>query len=254
MRNAFRALSLSFICLWLASSVACSQAAAPPTFDVATIKLSKEATGNSSGISTGRGELSAKNVTLKRCIIGAYGIGPHQILGGPDWMNSTRFDIEAKGDPTIDTDDALMEMLQRLLADRFGLKLHREARPMRAYSLEVAKNGLKIKPGAAGEAVTNTSSSNISKSLEAEHMSLDLLAKVLARETALPVVNNTGLNGVYTFTLRWTPDNARQPDSKTDDFGALPDAVREQLGLQLRVATIPVESLVIEYVTMPTDN
>ena len=54
---------------------------------------------------------------------------------------------------------------------------------------------------------------------------MDLLAKLLARETVLPVVNNTGLNGLYTFKLRWTPDNARQPDSKTEDYGALPDAI-----------------------------
>ena len=147
-----------------------------------------------------------------------------------------------------------MNMLQRLLADRFGLKLHRERRDMRAYSLEVAKDGLKIKAGSDGEATTSSSGSNTSKSLEATHVSMDLLAKVLARETALPIVNNTGLNGFYAFKLRWTPDNARQPDSKAEDYGTLPDAIREQLGLQLRVATVPVESLIIDNVTVPTEN
>lgn len=238
----------------LAWPVARSQAVAPADFEVATIKLTQDPTGSSSGIRTGRGELSAKNVTLKRCIIGAYGIGPHQIVGGPDWLDSTRFDIEAKGDPSIDRDDTLMDMLQRLLADRFGLKLHREERNMRAYSLELAKSGLRIKPSADGEAVTTSYGSNTSKSLEGGHVSMDLLAKVLARETPLPVVNNTGLKGVYTFTLRWTPDNARQPDSNAGDYGTLPEAIQEQLGLQLRVATMPVESLRVDNATLPTAN
>lgn len=254
MCNPFRVLSLSVIGILLALSVASAQVAAPPDFEVATVKLSKDPIGSSSGIRTGRGELSAKNVTLRRCIIGAYGIGPHQIIGGPDWINSTRFDIEARGNPSIDSDDTLMDMLQRLLADRFGLRLHREERTMRAYSLEVAKNGPKMKPGAEGEAVTNASSSNTSKSLDAGHVSMDLFAKVLARDTALPVVNNTGLRGSYSFILRWTPDNARQPDSKTEDYGTLPDALHEQLGLQLRVATIPVESLLIDNAISPTEN
>ncbi len=254
MRNPLSVLSISVLSLSLALPVARSQTLAPPSFEVATIKLAKETTANSSGLRTGRGELSAKNVTLKRCINGAYGVGPQQILGGPDWMDSTRFDIEAKGDPSIDSDDMLMNMLQRLLAERFGLKVHREQRNMRAYSLEVVKSGLKIKPGDAGEAVTNSFSTNTSKTLEAGHVSMDLLAEVLARETALPIVNNTGLNGLYTFKLRWTPDNARQADSKAEDYGTLPDALHEQLGLQLRVAFIPVESLVIDTATLPTDN
>ena len=82
MGSPLHVLSLSvFLLLTLPSAP--SQAVSPPNFDVATIKLAKEATGSSSGIRTGRGELSAQNVTLKRCIIGAYGVGPHQILAGP---------------------------------------------------------------------------------------------------------------------------------------------------------------------------
>lgn len=254
MRKHLRITFLFAFSMFFALPIARSQVVASPNFDVATIKLTKDPTGFSSGLRTGRGELSAKNVTLRRCIIGAYGIGPHQLVGGPNWIDSTHFDIEAKGDSSIDSDDMLMDMLQRLLADRFGLKLHREKRSMRAYSLEVARNGLKMEASAPGEAVTSTNSSNTSKSLEASHTSLDLLAKALARETSLPIVNNTGLTGVYTFKLRWTPDNARQPDSKVEDYGALPDALHEQLGLQLRVATIPVESLVIEDAHTPTDN
>lgn len=254
MRGMIRLFVTLMMWMSLFPAIFHAQATSTADFEVATIKLSKESSQASSGIRTGSGQLSAKNVTLRRCIIGAYGNGPHQIVGGPGWIDTTRFDIEARADRSIDSDDALMQMLQRLLADRFGLKLHREQKSMRAYSLEVAKDGTKLPKPETGEAVTNSSSSNTMKSLDAHHVSMNLLAKVLARETTLPIVNNTGLDGDYTFQLRWTPDSARLPDSSAEDYGSLPDAVREQLGLQLRTSILPVEALIIDEVSKPTED
>ena len=122
-----------------ASGVLCAQPATP-RFEVASVKPSN-ALPNSAGVKTGHGRLDASNVTLKRLIIGAYGIGPHQVSGGPDWLESDRFDISAKADQPVDDDAALMLMLRDLLADRFKLALHRETRIMQALVLEVTKNG-----------------------------------------------------------------------------------------------------------------
>jgi bla regulator protein BlaR1 len=83
-------------------------------FVVSTVKPSSAATSGSSGIYTGHGRLDGKNVTLKRCIIGAYGIGPHQVVGGPDWIDTLRWDIEAKADRDIE-DDATLNALQASL-------------------------------------------------------------------------------------------------------------------------------------------
>jgi uncharacterized protein (TIGR03435 family) len=122
-------------------------------FEVASIKPSSAATGSTSGIKTGHGRLDAHNVTLKRCIIGAYGVGPHQISGGPAWFGSEHF---AKADQPIDDDASLMLMLRKLLEERFHLVLHHATKQMPALVLEVAKNGPKMERSAAGEAGTNT--------------------------------------------------------------------------------------------------
>src|SRR5437016_4048309 len=137
------------------------QSGAGLRFEVASIKPSMADSANSSGIKTGHGRLTASNVTLKRCIMGAYGVGPSQISGGPDWLDSDRFEISAKADQPINDDTVLMVMLQGLLAERFKLVLHRETRTLPAFVLEVAKSGPKLEKAEPGEARTNTSTSNI---------------------------------------------------------------------------------------------
>jgi len=121
-------------------------AALGQTFEVASVKLSSLDANSTSGIKTGHGRLDAHNVTLKRCIMGAYAVGPHQISGGPDWLDFDRFDILAKADQPVDDDGALMAMLRTLLGERFKLAIRRETRPMTAFVLQVAKNGPKMEP------------------------------------------------------------------------------------------------------------
>jgi uncharacterized protein (TIGR03435 family) len=104
-------------------------------FEVASVKPSQADPRGVSGIKTGHGQINAQNVTLKRCIIGAYGIGPQLISGGPDWMDADHFEILAKAERSTDDDAALMVMLQDLLADRFQLKFHRETRTVPAFVL-----------------------------------------------------------------------------------------------------------------------
>src|SRR5580658_5202762 len=117
---------------------------APPAFEAASIKPSKAEPGSSSGIPTRTGSISARNVTLKRCIRGAYDVQESQIVGGPKWVDEDRYDIDAKAaGPAGDHD--LMAMLQSLLAERFKLAFHRETRQLPGYALVVGKSGLKAK-------------------------------------------------------------------------------------------------------------
>jgi uncharacterized protein (TIGR03435 family) len=221
-------------------------------FEVASVKPIITDSG-SSGIKTGHGRLDAKNVTLQRCIMSAYGVGPHQVSGGPDWLGSDRFEISARADKPTDDDAVLMAMLQDLLAERFKLVFHRETRTMRALVLEVARNGPKFEKAEAGEPGTNTSRLNTGLSIDAHNTDMDLFAQVLAREMDLPVVNHTNLEGVFNFKLHWTPDTVRPADGATEGASIF-TAIQEQLGLKLRAEKAPVEILVIDHVEKPSDN
>lgn len=229
------------------------QSAGPRRFEVVSIKPSNAGPNSSSGISTRHDRLDANNVTLKRCIMGAYGIGPNQISGGPDWLTSDRFEISAKADQQIDDDAVFMVMLQSVLTERFKLVFHRETKTLPALVLEVGKNGAKLEKSEQGDAGTNTTGNNTSITIDAHHTNMDLLAKVLARETALPVVNHTALDGIFNFKLRWRREDANV-DGTAPEGPSLFTAIQEQLGLRLRSEKAPVEILVIDHVEKPSEN
>lgn len=209
---------------------------------------------DTSGIKTGHGLLDAHNVTLKRCIMGAYGVGPHQISGGPDWLGSDRFQISAKADQPIDDDATLMVMPQGLLAERFKLALHRETRTIPAFVLEVAKNGLKLEKAEAVESRANASTGNTGVMIAAHNTDMNSFAKILARTMELPVVNQTGLEGIFNFKLHWTPESARRVDGGPIEGASIFTAIQEQFGLRLRSQKRPVKILVIDHVEKPSEN
>lgn len=245
-----RAIAGLAVCV---SGAVYGQSAVTRQFEVASVKPSN-ADPSSSGINTGHGRLDANNVTLKRCIMGAYGVGPQQISGGPDWLESDRFEISAKADQPINDDAVLMVMLQGLLAERFKLLLHRETRTLPAFVLEVAKSGPKLEKAEPGEARTNTSTSNIGVIIAAHNADMNSFARILARKTDLPVVNHTGLEGIFNFNLHWTPEGARPVDGGAMGGASLFTAIQEQLGLRLRSQKAPVEILVIDHVEKPSEN
>src|SRR5579871_2352366 len=111
--------------------------AGPPRFEVAAIHpIDPVDAGASSGCPSTPRLLRCTNVTLKRCITGAYRVGPDQVLGGPDWIATDRFQITGRSEQPAD-DLGMMAMLQTLLADRFKLVLHREPRRREAMVLEI---------------------------------------------------------------------------------------------------------------------
>jgi uncharacterized protein (TIGR03435 family) len=237
-----------------AQSTPPSPPAAPPEFDVSTVKPTAPSEAGTDGISTRPGLVDGRNVTLQRCIIGAYSVGPHQVVGGPDWVYTDRWDIMGKSDQPIGDDAILNQMLQRLLANRFKLNLHRDTRDLKAYVLEVDKNGPKMQKAEGGDSDTNTSTTNTGRvKINAKNTDMNLFAQVLARKMDLPVVNQTGLTGVFNFKLQWTLDSAPS-DRQTADNVSIYAALPEQLGLRLRAAKAPVEVLVIDHAEKPDDN
>ena len=231
-----------------------------PAFEAASIKPSKAEPGSSSGITTRKGSISARNVTLKRCIRGAYDVQESQIVG-PKWVDLDRYDIDAKAaGPSGDRD--LMAMLQSLLADRFGLAFHRETRELPGYALVVGKNGLKAKRSQP-DAESRSSSSR--EAIDAQACSMRRLAQKLSEVIHVPVADLTGVAGEFDFQLKWTPDDmqARPPSDGNKPGNAPADlangpsvfaALQEQLGLRLEPRKVPTEVLVIDRAEKASEN
>jgi uncharacterized protein (TIGR03435 family) len=234
----------------------------PPTqklaFEVASIKPTQAAAGSPSGIASLRGgRIIGRNVTLKRCIRGAYDIPETLIFGGPKWVDEDRYDIDAKADGPAGNHD-MMIMLQSLLDERFHLVFHREQRQISGYSLVVAKTGLKAEPSAKEtEARTDARRGSI----DAQASTMANLAQKLSDALRVPVTDFTGTEGRFNFKLSWNPEDAKPltPDAASKPLGEPPGpsifaALQEQLGLKLESAKGPVEVLIIDSVRKPTEN
>jgi len=245
-----RVVAMAAVCI---SGLIYGQSTAAQRFEVASVKPSTADPNSFSGIKTGHGRLDANYVTLKRCIMGAYCIGPNQIVGGPAWLDSERFEIVAKAEQLVDDDHALMVMLQSLLAERFKLAIHRETRTVVALVVEVAKNGPKLERGETGRAAT-TSGRGI---IDAKNITMDRFAEVLSRQMDLPVINHTGLEGAFNLELQWVPENAmstKPGNGAATDAGPSIFTAIQQLGLRLRSQKTPIDGFVIDHAEKPSEN
>ncbi|HYL37055.1 MAG TPA: TIGR03435 family protein [Bryobacteraceae bacterium] len=234
----------------------CQGLAETPAFEVASITPCKPGTpeppmehaGMSDFTSPG-GRFTARATTLKFLLEWAYGIQPAQHSGGPSWMGVDRYDIAAKADGNA-ADDQMKLMVQTLLADRFQLKLHHERREISAYVISVGKTAPKLFPPKDGEthALRIAPQMGADQKIATYHIvatrySLAQLADTFARQLGSVIVNNTGLDGEFDFTLDLTPDDSR-PNPL--DATLLIAAMREQLGLTLKFQKTAVDVLVID--------
>jgi uncharacterized protein (TIGR03435 family) len=216
------------------------------TFEVASIKPNTSDSGRSSSKLT-PGELFIENVSLQKCIALAYGISEDRggAIVAPDWVGETRYDIVAKIPPDIHPEQARI-MFQNLLAERFKLKVHWEDRETQIYALLPAKNGPKLQvPGSNEQRGVRESPGRllgmgVPVSALADHLSGPKYQ--LGRQ----VVDRTGLQGNYDFTLDWSAD----PDGVS-----LFTAVQEQLGLKLEAQKGSMKVLVVNSMEKtPTEN
>jgi len=246
-----------------ASAVTAPVAVAPIVFEVTSVKVNKS--GNSGSHSSfDNGRFIATNVSLKNLMqYSAYEVPEVRILGGPKWMDSARFDIEAKLDgPGTERLRALgrhesrlqtLAMMQELLADRFKLAVHWETRELPVYALVAGKNGARLE--AAKKADKGTSIETGNNSMTADDVTMADLARAMTQELSSElgrvVVDKTGIAGKYDLALKWTPVES---SASIDTGPSIFTAVQEQLGLKLESAKAPVEVLVIDHVAMPQEN
>jgi uncharacterized protein (TIGR03435 family) len=223
----------------------------PPAFDVASVK---PAAGRSLDfrILPG-GRLHITGLTLNVILREAYGVERYQIAGGPAWLDTDGFDIEARaeGEPAR---DQMLAMLQALLADRFRLKVHRESKEGNVYDLVVAKAGHKLKPPTGDRSFISLyrndppSEPGVHYSLGGKKATLAMLAKRLGQQLGRPVIDRTGIEGEFDFKVDYAIDD--NPDSGS----SLLVAVEDQLGLKLVAAKGPLDRLVVDRAEKPSAN
>jgi uncharacterized protein (TIGR03435 family) len=226
------------------------------TFEVATIRPTDPgvANGGIKPLPGGNGYIT-ENVPVKLMISLMYQVPTRQIKGGPGWLDSDRYDISAKADHSYSRDD-LHIMFQNLLADRFNLKMHKETREGPVYALSVDKPGSKMELNRSEQdfkiPITYSGDSVVGKRVSMQYLCW-WLGQMLQREER-PVIDKTGLDGNYDFTLRFAPERALDSASEADDRPSIFDALRDQLGLKLQAEKGQVEYYVIDHVEKPSDN
>jgi len=242
-------------------------------FDVSAVKVSKPgANGSNSDFHDGR--FTASNCSLEDLIqYEGYGIPQTRILGGPKWVRSEHFDIQAKMDepslkglralPRDERSRQTMAMFQALLRDRFKLAAHWETRELPIYAMIVAKKGPSFQ--ATKEPEGHSGSSDHNGKLAARGMTMEQLADTLtqkfSRDLGRPVVDKTGVAGRYDFDLNWTPETDADVVNQATNGSVAPDAgpsiftcIQEQIGLKLESTKGPVQVLVIDHAEMPAEN
>jgi len=265
-----------------------AQPPATPTFEAASVKANTSGDGRTGGVLVG-GRFSMTNETLWRLVGEAYAtseaLARFQIVGGPDWINTDRFDVEAVAQSPLAREQARL-MLRALLSERFKLAAHTERRDLPVYALVAARTDGKLgpqlrrsttdcaapadrpQPQAPNQPAPCVMGFGFGR-LAANGLTISQLATVgLSRAVGRIVVDRTNLTGPFDWTLVWTPDNLppRAPGTPADqpllvngiaiDPNGPPlfTALQEQLGLKLEPTRGPVEVLVIDRVEHPTEN
>lgn len=256
-----------------------------PSFEVASIKPAPPPAIRSSpsreivvrvGLERlGGGGLRVTNMSLREMISYAYQIDCHDngcrdfISGGPDWMDSSRYDIQARGGPSGQNLDRLTDAqrqksgeqlvrqrLQSLLADRFQLVLRTEMREGGTYALRIAKSGHKLKPGTEPDLMMGGDNR-----LTAQNVTMEELAVELTNMLGTPVADKTGLTGKYNFKLEWAPirgggggDDAPEIASADISAPSIFAVLQSRLGLRLEKSKGPVARLVVVRAERPSEN
>jgi uncharacterized protein (TIGR03435 family) len=249
--------------------LACGQTFAPMgdlKFDAGTFKPSKPGARGGGWVHPepgGRRYIGAA-MSLRDYLWVAYQVKPEQIVGGPDWMDSEPFDLNAEAEHSSSLVD-LHIMLQNLLTEQFKLKFHFEKKEMRAYTLTVAKDGpknLKAREHATGGDVflDGVTERPAHAKWTAHCASMDFFAWRLSQIFDHPVINQTGVPGCLDFELKYTQnlpsgilDGQIVDAEPVDTFGpTIYEALEQQLGLKLTEERhVPVETMVIDHAERP---
>ena len=236
----------------------------PAFFEVATIKPSIPDRPGKIFTVKGR-QVITINTTANDLITFSYDLHARQLVGGPSWMESEKYDVtgqpESQGQPSR---TQLSEMMRKLLEDRFRFSFHREKRELPVYAITVLPGGHKLTkndnnpnglPGLFFKGLGTLPAMNATMG--------DFAGVLQGAVLDRPVIDRTGLQGRWDFTLRWTPDDSQfvnmgvrvpPPPNDPDAPPGIFTAFQEQLGLRLESTRGPVEVLVVDRIEKPSEN
>jgi uncharacterized protein (TIGR03435 family) len=257
---------LSFVVL-LSCWVSGQPAQTAPSFDAADVHV-RAHTSNPNPFMTGGvlrgGRYDLRNATMVDLIRTAYGVDSDAVLGGPNWLETDRFDIIAKA-PQSTPPDTVKLMLQALLAERFKLVFHKDTKPQPRFALTVGNGKHKLKE-AGGQGVPDCQAEPQKPEpgtapyaiVSCRNMTMEAFARILGGMAGPylenPVTDLTGLKGSWDFDLKWTPTRPLLVQAGSDGITIF-DAVDKQLGLKLEPRQLPTPVLVVDSVNQrPTDN
>jgi uncharacterized protein (TIGR03435 family) len=221
-----------------------------------------------------------QNIAPRTLIRLAHGVEDYQISGGPSWITSDPFDIEAKAEGSTSTQQMQGPMLQALLEDRFKLAVHRETKQEPVYEIRLLNGGGKIPPPTARSCIPYRADApppaapqaaqprpnfcdyphlgrkGGNRTLDGKGITIADVAAALARvELHRPVIDGTDLPGRFDIHLEWSPDSATGPGNpEPQDGPSIFTAIREQLGLRLDSGRALSESIVIDRIEKPSGN
>jgi uncharacterized protein (TIGR03435 family) len=259
-----RALVLAPLVIFLAEHPHCQELPKAAAFEVVSVAPCPPGTPAPVGedhmmvqLTYPGGRFTAKGTTVKYLLEWAYDLLPSQHAGGPGWIESDRFDVIAKAAGNA-TDDEMKAMVKTLLADRFQLRLHRETRDAPVLILAAGKMPPKLFPPKEGEVhalkITPKMDGDrkvLAYNVVATRFSFLQLNQTFAHILDRVIVNQTGLDGDFDFSLDLTLDDS-QPNPL--DPSLIVSAMRDQLGLTLKSTRGPVDFLAIDSVERPAAN
>jgi uncharacterized protein (TIGR03435 family) len=263
------------------------------SFEVASVKRREGNEGRGRGITVQPGgRFMAPSATVLELVAAAYNLLDNQIIGGPEWIDTQRFEVLANARPDVTMEEARAQ-LRALLAERFRLTTHQDKRELPIYALTVARDdrrlGQQLRPSGA-ECASPTPPKGVplppppppppamsGRVLELDgwpdvscpslafgnaasgHLSLrrwpmSRLARYLTGTLGRPVLDRTTLDGTYDLDLTYATETQALSAAGSTDYPAITTAIREQLGLRLESTRAPIDVLVIDRVERPTEN
>jgi uncharacterized protein (TIGR03435 family) len=252
------AILFSF-CLVICGSLSAQTAEAPRTFAVATIKPSAPDAAAATQIRGNR--FVTEGTTFVDIFKYAFSVHPDQVVGGPAWLRTEKFNVIA--DPETEkrpSSDQMKAMVQQLLVERFHLVMHRETKILSVYAL-VKSDSPKLTTSTSDPSGIPVVGYDPRGELQVGNATMANFATFLQRFVLdRPAVDQTGIAGRFDLVLRWTPDNVHATDKSGDpqeDAAAPPGlftAMKEQLGLKLQPTKAGTDVFVIDRVEQPSQN